>query len=127
VKDGKPVAVDQSEWGHFFANDIYIIDLKGKKHRYVLCWMGPKLTADEMSATAEVMDIVTNYENGTHITRARVRRGHEEESLLSLFPKGFVIHQGSHRNVEEKVSQMKEHGAMLRVQAPFGASAKAIE
>lgn len=69
VKEGKPEPVDQAEWGHFFAEETYIIDLKGPKHRYVLCWMGPKLTLEEVTATSSVVDIVTNYENGTHITR----------------------------------------------------------
>lgn len=89
--------------------------------------MGPKLSADEVSQTAEYLDIVTNYENGTHITRARVRRGHEEESLLSLFPNGFLIHQGRHRPVWDKIEENKQNGALFRIQAPFGASAKAIQ
>lgn len=127
VREGQPVEVDQSEWGHFFSNEIYILDLKGRKHRYVLCWMGPKLNAEEVTDTAGFMDIVTNYEHGTHITRARVRKGHEEESLLSLFPNGFLIHQGNHKNVAEKLQEMRAAGAMLRIQAPFGVSAKAIE
>jgi hypothetical protein len=46
VDNGKPVEVKQEEWGHFFGEEIYIIDLKGKKHRYVLMWMGPKLNAE---------------------------------------------------------------------------------
>jgi hypothetical protein len=73
--------------------------LKGKKHRYVLCWIGPNLSGDDLTRTAEYMDIITNYENGSDITRQRVRKGHEEESLLSLFPAGFIIHKGTHRNV----------------------------
>jgi putative hemolysin len=40
------------------------------------------------------MDIITNYENSNAITRSRVRRGHEEESLLSLFPDGFITYVG---------------------------------
>jgi len=41
--NNKLVELTQEEFGHFFHDDIYIIDLKGKKHRYVLTWMGPKL------------------------------------------------------------------------------------
>ena len=91
---GKPVLLDKSEWGHVYSEDIYIIDLKGKKHRYVLMWIGPKLEAEAYTATSTYMDLVTNYENSNLITRQRVRRGHEEESLLSLFPDGFIIHHG---------------------------------
>jgi hypothetical protein len=43
VSDDKPNLMAESEWGHVFSDDLYIVDLKGKKHRYVLMWMGPKL------------------------------------------------------------------------------------
>lgn len=86
----------ESEWGNFFSEELYIIDLKGRKHRYVLMWMGPKLNAVEISETSRFMDIVTNYENSNLITRNRVRKGQEDESLLSLFPQGFIIYQGHH-------------------------------
>jgi putative hemolysin len=46
------------------------------------------------------MDIITNYENSNEITRTRVRRGHEEESLLSLFPNGFITHTGKRRPIQ---------------------------
>ena len=57
-------------------------------------WMGPKLNSLEITNSSKYMDIITNYENSSSITRTRVRRGHEDESLLSLFPNGFVIHLG---------------------------------
>jgi len=88
----KPVAIDKSEWGHVYSDELYIIDLKGKKHRYVLMWMGPKLDAEQYSYTSKYMDIITNFENSSEITRSRVRKGHEEESLLSLFPNGFITY-----------------------------------
>lgn len=91
----KPVKLEKSEWGHFFGEDLYIIDLKGKRHRYILMWMGPKLEAEQYSYTSKYMDIITNFENSNLITRQRVRKGHEEESLLSLFPQGFIVYQGS--------------------------------
>jgi hypothetical protein len=90
----KPVALDKAEWGHVYGDELYIIDLKGKKHRYVLMWMGPKLDPEQYGYTSKYMDIITNFENSNLITRQRVRKGHEEESLLSLFPKGFIIYQG---------------------------------
>lgn len=43
VQDGQPVQVNENEYGHFYAEDIYIIDLRGSSHRYVIMWMGPKL------------------------------------------------------------------------------------
>jgi len=65
----KPVALDKSEWGHVYSDELYIIDLKGKNHRYVLMWMGPKLDPEEYAYTAKYMDIITNYENSNLITR----------------------------------------------------------
>jgi len=92
VDNGEPVVVPENEWGHFYSDDIYIIDLKGAKHRYIVMWMGPKLNSEELSITTGYMDKVTNYENSSMITRNRVRKGHEDESLLSLFPNGFFIY-----------------------------------
>ena len=56
--------------------------------------MGPNLNAEQISHTSKYLDVITNYENSNDITRARVRRGHEEESLLSLFPNGFITYLG---------------------------------
>jgi hypothetical protein len=107
VDNDKPVLLAKEEWGHFFSDDLYIIDLKGKKHRYVLMWMGPKLDAKEYADTSKYMDIITNYENSNLITRSRVRKGHEEESLLSLFPQGFMTYIGKKVLVSEKKQQIK--------------------
>lgn len=65
----KLVTLDKEEWGHVFAEELYIVDLKAKKHRYVLMWMGPKLDPDQYTYTAKYMDIVTNHENSNLITR----------------------------------------------------------
>lgn len=97
--------LDKSEWGHVYSDELYIVDLKGKRHRYVLMWMGPKLDPEEYSYTSKFMDIITNYENSNEITRQRVRKGHEEESLLSLFQQGFIIHLGRREGpLNEKIA-----------------------
>ncbi len=127
IADDKPVLMKESEYGHFYSDDLYIIDLKGKKHRYVLMWMGPKLDPDQYTHTSKYMDIITNYENSNLITRSRVRKGHEEESLLSLFPNGFITHVGKRMTVEDKFNHINQNGIMLRIQAPFGDAARAIE
>ena len=85
VYEGAPVKLHENDHGHFFSDEVYIIDLIGKQHRYVLTWMGPKLDASQIAQTSSHMDVITNYENSSQITRQRVRRGHEDESLLSLF------------------------------------------
>ena len=124
----KPVPLDKAEWGHVYSDELYIFDLKGKKHRYVLMWMGPKLDPDQYSYTSKYMDIITNYENSNEITRSRVRKGHEEESLLSLFPNGFITYQGKRTGpLGEKKAAVRSNGALFRIQAPYGDSARAIE
>ena len=55
-------------------------------------WIGPHLKLDDYTKTAVFFDVFTNYTNSYDITRQRVQRGHEEESLLSLFPQGFMIY-----------------------------------
>lgn len=52
------------------------------------------------------MDIITNYENSNLITRSRVRKGHEEESLLSLFPEGFISYVGKKQTVKYKLGRV---------------------
>ncbi len=127
VGDNQPNKITEIEYGQFFSEDIYIVDLKGKKHRYVLMWMGPKLTSIEITNTSKHMDVITNYENSSEITRTRVRRGHEEESLLSLFPDGFVVFFGKRIPNAEKYEQIKQNGCLFRIQAPFGDASRAIE
>lgn len=42
-----PVQItDPAEDGKFFAESVYIIDIKGSKHRYLICWMGARLVGD---------------------------------------------------------------------------------
>jgi Gelsolin repeat len=125
---GQPYPLEKAEWGHFYSDDTYIIDLKGKNHRYIVMWIGPHLNFDQYTETSKFFDVLTNYVNSQEITRQRVQRGHEEESLLSLFPNGFMIYQGNRMgNLEEKVAAIKHNGAMFRIQAPYGDSARAIE
>ena len=73
------------------------------------------------------MDIITNYENSSEITRNRVRKGAEDESFLSLFPQGFIIFQGKKQSLHVKLTKIKKQRAFFRIQAPYGEAAKAIE
>lgn len=127
IVDEKPLKLDPAEHGFFYSDDIYIIDLKGKKHRYVLTWMGPRLNALEITHTSTYMDIVTNYENSSTITRQRVSRGHEDESLLSLFPHGFIIYNGKRIEHQDKLNYIYQYGGLFRISAPYGDASKAIE
>lgn len=33
--------------GHFFNNHVYLVDVKGEKHRYLLQWFGQRLPSDK--------------------------------------------------------------------------------
>lgn len=61
------------------------------------------------------LDIVTNYENSSEITRQRVRRGHEDESLLSLFKDGFITYAGKYQSYVEKFNSVLYYGGLFRI------------
>ena len=49
-KDGKNVEIPPAEFGHFYQDEVYAIDIKGEHHRYLIQWCGPRLPADKVSA-----------------------------------------------------------------------------
>jgi hypothetical protein len=55
----EPVEIDEADYGHFFQDNIYLIDVKGSKHRYLIQWFGPKLPGDIQSEKRKFMDILT--------------------------------------------------------------------
>lgn len=57
----------------------------------------------------------------------RVKKGHEDEALLAFFPEGFLILDEARVTMDEWYAKVNENGVMFRVQAPFGAGARAIE
>lgn len=48
LQDGHiPVKItNPDEEGKFFAESVYVIDIQGTEHRYLICWMGQRLTGD---------------------------------------------------------------------------------
>ena len=89
--------------------------------------MGPKLDPAGLSATSDCALKLTNYESGSEITITKVRRGHEEESLMSLFPSGFITFQGHKVPLADKAASIKSEGGLFRVSSPFGGASRAIE
>lgn len=39
MQNKKLVQIESGAVGHFFADEIYVVDLKGATHRYQVCWM----------------------------------------------------------------------------------------
>lgn len=69
----KPVKIeDPAEHGKFFADNVYVVDVQGKEHRYMIVWQGPKLGGDDFARTAEAMDILCNHELGSDMSRSRI-------------------------------------------------------
>jgi len=61
------------------------------------------------------------------MTRIRVKKGHEDEALLAFFPEGFLILDEARVSMDDWYAKVNSTGTMFRVQAPFGAGARAIE
>jgi hypothetical protein len=51
--------IPEDEYGHFYQNNVYIIDVKGSKHRYIIQWFGPRLSSDLVSKHRSYMDLLT--------------------------------------------------------------------
>jgi hypothetical protein len=129
LKDNRvPVQItDPAEEGKFFAESVYVIDIKGSGHRYLICWIGGHLVGEQLSTTSEAMDDICEHINTSDMTRMRVKKGHETEELLRFFPKGFIILDEARVPLSEFYKKVDERGAMFRIQAPFGSGARAIE
>lgn len=41
-----PVKLNADEHGIFFTEGTYIVDINSSEHRYMVCWMGPKLSGE---------------------------------------------------------------------------------
>ena len=97
-----PVEVPEEEYGHFYQNNVYMIDVKGEHHRYVIQWFGPRLPSDVQSDYRKYMDMVTNnILSPREITRITVMQGHEDDTLLNFFPNGFICHDGDRMSKDE--------------------------
>jgi len=76
---------------------------------------------------ATAQDGLTDGVLTSDMTRMRVKKGHEDEALLAFFPDGFLILDEARIPMDEWYAKVQENGVMFRVQAPFGAGARAIE
>lgn len=118
---------DPAEDGKFFAESVYIIDIKGSNHRYLICWMGARLVGDQIAGTAEAVNDICGGILTNDMTTIRVSKGHETEELLRFFPKGFIILDEARVPLSNFNDKVNQNGAMFRVQAPYGGGARSIE
>lgn len=127
VSDGKPQKVPDNELGHFFGDDIYIIDLNGEKWRYFFGWLGEKVEGDEKQKYLGPMDILTDYTHSWNHTRQPVKKNHEDEALLSIYGGIFIIHDGHRIPLDERLQQIKTEGAAYRCMSPNGKAGRAMQ
>ena len=94
-QNGENVEIPTEEYGNFYQDNVYTIDVKGANHRYLVQWFGPRLPSDQVSAHRSYLDILTDYIfSPREITRVSVMQGHEDDTLLKFFPNGFICHDG---------------------------------
>jgi len=117
LKDARtPVRItDPAEVGKFFAESVYVIDVKGTDHRYFITWMGQRLTSELVTATSEgILEIAENLLT-SDMTTIRVNKGSETEELLRFFPDGFVVLDEARVPINDFYAKANEKGAMFRV------------
>ncbi len=71
----KPVKVDDpNEFGKFFNEATYVVDVKSSSHRYMICWQGPNLSSEENTHTSTAMDTLCGGILCSNMSRHRVRQ-----------------------------------------------------
>jgi len=118
---------DPRESGKFFAESCYVVYLKSASHEYFINWLGPRTLSENISKMATTMDGLTGGVLTNHMTRMRVKKGHEDESFLAFFPNGFAILDEARVPMDEWYAKTAANGVLFRIQAPFGGGARAIE
>jgi hypothetical protein len=54
-------------------------------------------------------------------------QGHEDDTLLTFFPLGFICHDGPYQPMADRLNEIKEKGCLYKIQGPFGEKPQAIE
>lgn len=75
----------------------------------------------------DAMCVLTNNVLTFDMTFMRMKKGHEDEAFLSWFPEGFMILDEARIPIDDWNAKVAQNGVMFRIQAPFGAGARAIE
>lgn len=85
------------------------------------------MPTDIQMANRKYMDILTKgVLSSREITRLNVQHGHEDDSLLTFFPNGFICHDADRTPLADKHNAIKENGCMYRVQVHLSEKPKAI-
>lgn len=116
--------IDQSEYGYFYEDNVYVIDAHDSNSRhYVFLWVGGKKSFLELKHCDKYILKVTDYELGDDIIRERLRKGKESGKFLALFENGVVINKGSRDNPNAQSDQPQ----IYTIYSPYNKEAKAME
>jgi hypothetical protein len=106
VIDDKLTEVDEAEIGHFYEENVYVIDAKDEASlRYLFLWVGKKKTLNDLKYCEKYFGEITEHTIGDNTIRVRMRKGKESSKFLALFKDGVVIHEGQ-RGVENLNKQV---------------------
>lgn len=128
-KDGKNVEIPEEDYGHFYQDEVYAVDIKGQYHRYIIQWFGPRMPSDKVSEYRDHLAQLTNYEFiPSEITRTSVMQGHEDDSFLTFFPNGFICHDGPYQTYKDRIASIASSaGCLFRITGPYEQKPRAIQ
>jgi len=106
---------DDREQGKFFAESCYVIHLKSNTHQYFINWLGPRTLSENVAKMATAMDGLTDGVLTNSMTRMRVKKGHEDEAMLSFFPDGFTILDEARVSMDQWYAKVNDTGVMFRI------------
>lgn len=118
---------NQHEFGHFFDEEVYVIQIQGSQHEYMINWQGRKIDGALQAKCTEAMTAkLCGGEITSDQTKDYVRQCQEPESLISFFPNGFYILNGKRVPMDECIAKIKQ-GSLFAVIAPYGGGARIIQ
>jgi hypothetical protein len=121
IVDDELVEIDESENGHFYEDNVYIVDVNDSHdRRYLYLWVGNKKSFQDLQYNEKYFGELTEYTIGDDTVRVRMRKGKEPAQFIALFEDGIVLHEGE-RGVENTEKQV------FCVFSPFGKHIKAME
>lgn len=129
LQDGlkKSVKVDNpKEFGVFFDEEVYCVDINSQQHRYMIIWHGPVPAGGDSAKISETLNKLEDGGVSSNTSRINVRQCQEPEDFLQFFKNGFIILRGKRTDLPAANDAIKQ-GALFRVQAPYGNGARAIQ
>jgi len=86
------------------------------------------MNQEKVAIFRDYVDILTDYTHSSReISRVTCMQGHEDDTLLTFFPNGFVCHDGERKgSIAERLTALNTSGCFFRIMGPYGESPPAI-